>query len=71
MSELPVVRIELTDDLRAIALDHVRSYLGGDERLEQALRKWHTGDYLSTSFRIEADMIVVIAGALRARAYQH
>jgi len=65
----PCVTVELTDDLRTIALDHVVNYWGGNERVETALREWPTGDALSTAFRIEADMIHAVVCALRVRSY--
>lgn len=68
MDEL-VIKVTLTDDLRTVALDYIVDELGGDDRLEEAFRATNTGMILRSRYRIEADMICVIADALRRRAY--
>jgi len=61
----------LTPELRALALEHVITVLPGEfNRLGYAFRDAPDGMLLRSDYRIEADMIVVIAQALRERAYQ-
>lgn len=61
--------VQLTEDRRTIALDYIVDHLGGDDRLEEAFRGWQCPRTIVTRYRIEADMIVVLAEALRQRAY--
>lgn len=62
-------KVPLTDDRRTIALDYVVEHMGGDQRLEEAFRRWECPGVLCSRYRVEADMIVVLAEALRQRAY--
>lgn len=62
-------KVPLTENRRTIALDYLVDHLGGDERLEAAFRTWPIPVVICSRFRIEADMIVVLAEALRQRAY--
>jgi hypothetical protein len=57
--------VELTDDRRTIALETLADHVGGPERLEEAFRRWKASEVLVTRYRIEADMIVVLAEAMR------
>lgn len=63
------IKVPLTDDRRTIALEYLVDHLGGDARLEEAFQRWDLSSPLCSRYRIEADMIVVVAEALRQRAY--
>lgn len=61
--------VEITDDRRTVALAYIVDHLGGDERLEAAFGALDLPCKIWTRYRIEADMIVVLAEALRQRTY--
>lgn len=66
-----MIMVTLTDELRDLALDHVNRTKVGTEHahLVSAFERWPVGQNLRTSFRMEADMILVIAEALRWKTY--
>lgn len=64
------LKVPLTDDRRTIALEQLVLYEGGDARLEEAFRRWECPGTLCSRYAIEADMIVVLATALRRRAHE-
>lgn len=66
------LKVRLTPELRAVALvwlhqqpDDARDV----PRMRYAFTRWRDGELLRSTYRIEADMLVVIAEALRHRSY--